>query len=97
MVKNGILKNKVNPRMKMLVPWHSRPLLIISQHYLKISLMMRIKIQSCLMAKNVKVNSPNSSDDELDKKDEVASLISQYGKKGATKIMKLMMKVDELE
>ena len=51
----------------------------------------------CLMAKNVKVNSPNSSDDELDEEDEVASLISQYGKKGATKIMKLMMKVDELE
>jgi hypothetical protein len=50
-----------------------------------------------LMAKNVKVNSPNSSDDELDEEDEVASLISQYGKKGATKIMKLMMKVDELE
>ena len=51
----------------------------------------------CLMAKNVKVNSPNSSDDELDEDDEVASLISQYGKKGATKIMKLMMKVDALE
>jgi len=34
----------------------------------------------CLMAKNVKVNSPNSSDHELDEKDEVASLISQYGK-----------------
>ena len=30
----------------------------------------------CLMAKNVKVNSPNSSDDELDEEDEVASLIS---------------------
>ena len=29
LVKNGILKKKVNPRMKMLVPWHSRPLLII--------------------------------------------------------------------
>jgi hypothetical protein len=29
----------------------------------------------CLMAKNVKVNSPNSSDDELDEEDEVASLI----------------------
>jgi len=51
----------------------------------------------CLMAKNVKVNSPNSSDDKLDEKDEVASLISQYGKNGATKIIKLMMKVDELE
>jgi len=44
----------------------------------------------CLMAKNVKVNSPNSSDDELDEEDEVASLISQYGKNGATKIMKLI-------
>ena len=49
------------------------------------------------MAKNVKVNTPNSSDDELDEEDEVARLISQYGKKGAIKIMKLMMKMDELE
>ena len=51
----------------------------------------------CLMANNVKVNSPNSLDDELDVEDKVTSLISQYGKKGAIKIMKLMMKMDELE
>ena len=51
----------------------------------------------CLMTKNVKVNSLNSSDDELDEEDKVASLISRYGKKGATKIIKLMMKMDELE
>ena len=49
------------------------------------------------MAKNVKVNSPNSSDDELDEEDEVASLISQYGKGAATKIMKLIMKIDEMD
>ena len=35
----------------------------------------------CLMAVNMKVNTPNSSDDELDDEDEVANLISQYGKK----------------
>jgi hypothetical protein len=29
----------------------------------------------CLMAKNMKVTSPNSSDDELDEEDEIASLI----------------------
>jgi len=33
------------------------------------------------MAKNVKVNTPNSSDDELDEEDEVASLINQYDKR----------------
>jgi chromosome segregation ATPase len=43
----------------------------------------------CLMAKNMKVTSPNSSDDELDEEYEIASLIKQYGKKAATKMMKL--------
>jgi hypothetical protein len=33
-----------------------------------------------LMAKNSKVISPNSSDDEIDDDDEVASLIKQYGR-----------------
>jgi hypothetical protein len=49
LVKNGILKKKVNPRMKMLLPWHSRPLLIIPLHYLKISPMMRMKIKSYVL------------------------------------------------
>jgi hypothetical protein len=51
----------------------------------------------CLMAKNSKVTSPNSSDDELDDKDEIASLIKQYGKSAATRMMKLIMKLDELD
>jgi len=46
LVKNGIHKKKVNPNKKMLLPWHSRSLLIILPHYLKISPMMKIKIQS---------------------------------------------------
>jgi len=49
LVKNGILKKKVNPRMKMLPPWHLRLLLIIPLHYLKISPMMRIKIKSYVL------------------------------------------------
>jgi hypothetical protein len=51
----------------------------------------------CLMAKNTKVTSPNSSDDELDEEDEIASLIKQYGKSAATKMMKLIMKLDDLD
>jgi hypothetical protein len=43
----------------------------------------------CLMAKNSKVISPNSSNDEVDEEDETASLIKQYGKSAATRIMKL--------
>jgi chromosome segregation ATPase len=50
----------------------------------------------CLMAKNSKVTSPNSSDDELDEEDEIASLIKQYGKSVATRMMKLIMKLDDL-
>jgi hypothetical protein len=45
------------------------------------------------MAKNIKVISPNSSDDELDEENEIANLIKQYGKAVATRIMKL----DELD
>ena len=48
LVKNGILKKKVNPKM-MLLPWHSRSLLIILLYYLKISPMMKIKIQSYVL------------------------------------------------
>jgi hypothetical protein len=51
----------------------------------------------CLMAKNLKVISPNSSDDEVDEEDEIASLIKQYGKSAATRIMKLIMKLDDLD
>jgi uncharacterized protein YecA (UPF0149 family) len=51
----------------------------------------------CLMAKNMKVTSANSSDDELDVEDEIASLIKQYGKRAATKMMKLIMKLDGLD
>jgi hypothetical protein len=51
----------------------------------------------CWMAKNTNVTSPNSSDDELDEEDEIASLIKQYGKSVATKMMKLIMKLDELD
>jgi hypothetical protein len=50
----------------------------------------------CLMAKNSKVISQNSSDDEIDEEDEIASLIKQCGKSAATRIMKLIMKLDDL-
>jgi chromosome segregation ATPase len=49
------------------------------------------------MAKNSKVISSNSSDDEVDEEDEIASLIKQYGKSAATRIMKLIMKLDDLD
>jgi septal ring factor EnvC (AmiA/AmiB activator) len=49
------------------------------------------------MAKNSKVISPNSSDNEIDEEDEIASLIKQYGKSAATRIMKLIMKLDDLD
>jgi chromosome segregation ATPase len=49
------------------------------------------------MAKNSKVISPNSSDDEVDEEDEIANLIKQYGKSAATRIMKLIMKLDDLD
>jgi hypothetical protein len=51
----------------------------------------------CFMAKNSKVISSNSSDDEIDEEDEIASLIKQYGKSAATRIMKLIMKLDDLD
>ena len=51
----------------------------------------------CLMAKNSKVTSPNSSDDEMDNEVEVAKLVKKYGKGAATKIMKLVMKLDEAD
>jgi DNA repair exonuclease SbcCD ATPase subunit len=49
------------------------------------------------MAKNIKVTSPNSSDDELDDENEIANLVKQYGKEAATRIMKLIIKLDELD
>jgi hypothetical protein len=51
----------------------------------------------CLMENNTKVTSPNSLDDELDEEDEIASLIKQYGKSVATRMMKLIMKLDDLD
>jgi hypothetical protein len=51
----------------------------------------------CLLAKNSKVTSPNSSDDELDEDDKIASLIKQYGKSAATRMMKLIIKLDDLD
>ncbi|KAG2643276.1 hypothetical protein PVAP13_2KG303704 [Panicum virgatum] len=51
----------------------------------------------CLMAKNSKVTSPNTSDDELDNEVEVGKLIKKYGKEAATKMMKLVMKLDEAD
>jgi chromosome segregation ATPase len=49
------------------------------------------------MAKGLKVISPSSSDNEIDEENEVATLVKQYGKKGANRIMKLMMKLEELD
>ncbi|KAG2645150.1 hypothetical protein PVAP13_2KG212110 [Panicum virgatum] len=51
----------------------------------------------CLMAKNSKVTSPISSDDEMDNEVEVAKLVKKYGKGAATKMMKLVMKLDEAD
>ena len=51
----------------------------------------------CFMAKNLKVTSPNSSDDELDEEHKVAKLIKKYGKETATKMMELVMKLDEAD
>jgi hypothetical protein len=51
----------------------------------------------CLMARNIKVTSPNSSDDELDDENKIANLVKQYGKGAATRIIKLIMKLDELD
>ncbi|KAG2534678.1 hypothetical protein PVAP13_9NG075775 [Panicum virgatum] len=51
----------------------------------------------CFMAKNSKVTSPNSSDDEIDNEVEVAKLVKKYGKGAATKMMKLVMKLDEAD
>ena len=51
----------------------------------------------CFMAKNLKVTSPNSSDDELDKENKVPNLIKKYGKRAATKMVELIMKLDNLD
>jgi hypothetical protein len=49
LVKNRIQMKKVTSTMKMLQPWDSRPVLLINQAYLKISPMMKIKAQSCVL------------------------------------------------
>jgi hypothetical protein len=46
-VKNGTQMKRATPIMKMLQLWHSRPPLHINQICLKISPMMRVKVQSC--------------------------------------------------
>jgi hypothetical protein len=48
LVKNGIQMKRATPIMKMLQLWHSRPPLYINQICLKISLMMKIKVQLCV-------------------------------------------------
>ena len=68
---------KANSTMKMLQPWHSRHL-----SYHSTSSFEDLTDDEdqgpimCLMAKNMNVKYPNSSDDELDEKDEVANLIN---------------------
>jgi hypothetical protein len=47
LVKNEVQMKRATPIMKMLQPWHPRPPLCINQVCLKISPMMRIKVQSC--------------------------------------------------
>ena len=51
----------------------------------------------CFMAKNSKVTSPNSSDDEMDNEVEVVKLVKKYGEGVATKMMKFVMKLDEAD
>jgi hypothetical protein len=48
LVKNGIQMKRATPTMKMLQLWHSRSSLRINQVCLKISPMMKIKVQSCV-------------------------------------------------
>ena len=49
------------------------------------------------MAKNVKVNSPNSSDDVIDNEVVSTKLVKKYGKGAATKMMELIMKLDDAD
>ncbi|KAG2594639.1 hypothetical protein PVAP13_5KG003724 [Panicum virgatum] len=51
----------------------------------------------CFMAKNSKVTSPNSSDDEIDNELVATKLVKKYGKGAATKMMELIMKLDEAD
>ena len=51
----------------------------------------------CFMAKNSKVTSPNSLDDEIDNEIVATKLVKKYGKGAATKMMKLVMKLDEAD
>jgi len=51
----------------------------------------------CFMAKNSKVTSPNSSDDEIDNEVVATKLVKKYGKGAATKMMELIMKLDDLD
>ena len=51
----------------------------------------------CFMAKNSKVTSPNSSDDEIDNEVVATKLVKKYGKGATTKMMELIMKLDEAD
>ena len=51
----------------------------------------------CFMAKNFKVTSPNSSDDVIDNEVVSTKLVKKYGKGAATKMMELVMKLDEAD
>ena len=51
----------------------------------------------CFMTKNSKVTSPNSSDDEIDNEVVATKLVKKYGKGTATKMMELIMKLDEAD
>ena len=51
----------------------------------------------CFMDTNSKVTSPNSSDDEIDNEVVATKLVKKYGKGAATKMMELIMKLDEAD
>ena len=51
----------------------------------------------CFMTKISKVTSPNSSDDEIDNEVVATKLVKKYGKGAATKMMELVMKLDEAD
>ena len=51
----------------------------------------------CLMAKNSKVTSPISLDDEIDNEVVATKLVKKYGKETATKMIELIMKLYEAD
>jgi hypothetical protein len=89
LVKNGIQMKRATPTMKISSSHQPSLFEDLTDDEDKGPIM-------CLMAKNTKVTSQNSLDDELDEEDEIASLIKQYSKSAATRMMKLIMKLDDL-